>query len=109
MMKAVFALLFVILALVFLNATFSFASVSGASMLPTIPNEDTVVIYQRLFYSSNLTGKIVLFRWNETLNVCHRCLIDNGTHIYTKGDNNMIADGWSRKSSIIGVVLLIIK
>jgi hypothetical protein len=30
--------------------------------------------------------------------------MDNGTHILTKGDNNIIEDGWTLKNDVVGIV-----
>jgi signal peptidase I len=75
----------------------------GVSMYPTMTDKSIVVV-RKVFLPSNLTGCIVLFKWNSTLYVIHRCIADNGTHILTKGDNNIIDDGWRPKTDVIGIV-----
>jgi len=76
----------------------------GTSMLPTIkPN--THVIFLKQFYPENLTGYIIIFKFNSTFYVCHRVIADNSTHVLTKGDNNPVPDGWIKKDKVIGVII----
>ena len=74
---------------------------NGSSMYPTILDNE-LIIYLSIFYPTNLTNKIVAFQYNDTINVCHRVIADNRTHILTKGDNNLIVDGWFSKDKLIG-------
>jgi len=76
-------------------------TVSGMSMYPTILNNEVCVCLTQ-FYPSNLTNRIVVFQYNETINTLHRVIMDNGTHILTKGDNNCCPDGWFSKDRLIG-------
>jgi signal peptidase I len=76
---------------------------TGESMYPTMSNKNLVFV-RKVFLPSNLTGYIVLFKWNSTLYIIHRCIADNGTHILTKGDNNVVDDGWRPKTDVIGIV-----
>lgn len=55
------------------------------SMYPTIKTRDIVIInwntYQ--FIDRNLTGEIIVF---SDENICHRCIIDEGEWLTTRGD-----------------------
>jgi signal peptidase I len=82
---------------------FEITRTQGISMLPTI-KDGSIVLIRKFPLPSNLTGYLIVFKWNSTLYVLHRCLIDNGTHILTKGDNNIIEDGWTLKNNVIGIV-----
>lgn len=92
--------------LIFISC-FCFARAVGDSMYPTIKDGDLLLV-KKAFLPNNLTDYIVSFYYNESLIVCHRCLLDNGTHILTKGDNNQYIDGWTSKDKVIGIVVLII-
>jgi signal peptidase I len=83
---------------------FSFSHSLGNSMQPTIKPNDAVLCL-RYFYPQNLTGKIITFKFNSTIEVCHRVIADNGTAVLTKGDGNPIPDGWYSKDKITGWVI----
>jgi len=70
-------------------------------MYPTI-KEGEFHIFCKIFYQHNLTGIIVSFHYNSTILVGHRVIMDNGTHILTKGDNNIYSDGWFNKNLLVG-------
>jgi len=55
------------------------------SMYPTIKNYDVVIINWNVqsFIDRNLTGEIIVF---SKLNICHRCILDEGEWLITKGD-----------------------
>jgi signal peptidase I len=56
------------------------------SMYPTIKNYDLVIINWNVpaVINRNLTGEIIVF---SKLNICHRCILDEGEWLTTKGDN----------------------
>jgi len=55
------------------------------SMYPTIKDYDVVIIDWSVqsFINRNLTGEIIVF---SKLNICHRCILDEGEWLTTKGD-----------------------
>jgi signal peptidase I len=83
---------------------FSFSPSLGNSMEPTLKYDDAVLCL-RYFYPQNLTGKIITFKFNSTIEACHRVIADNGTAVLTKGDANPIPDGWYSKDKITGWVI----
>jgi signal peptidase I len=83
---------------------FSFSPSLGNSMEPTLKYDDAVLCL-RYFYPQNLTGKIITFKYNSTIEACHRVIADNGTAVLTKGDANPIPDGWYSKDKITGWVI----
>jgi hypothetical protein len=58
--------------------------------------------------SGNLTEKIVVYKINvdeKDIEITHRCILDNGTNIITKGDNNPFPDPWYiSRSEVTGIV-----
>jgi signal peptidase I len=93
---------FALFALLFAQC-FEISRTEGISMYPTL-KDGSIVLIRKFPLSSNLTGYLIVFKWNSTLYVLHRCLMDNGTHVLTKGDNNIIDDGWRPKNDVIGIV-----
>ena len=106
--KIIIVLLIILLSEFIFFAIFKTSRIIGVSMCPTI-NNDSFILIQTIFLPSNLTNNIIVFQWNSTMTICHRCIMDNGTHILTKGDNNPNTDGWIPKTSIIGIVVWIVK
>lgn len=65
---------------------YSFVGVTPTgSMHPTIKTGDKVIINWNTesFISRNLTGEVIVF---SNLSICHRCILDKGEWLTTRGD-----------------------
>jgi len=100
-------------------AFFKPVTVQGCSMEPTLHCGDKVILLQPyvLKHHLNFTGMIIVVDRGsyirDTLGVnvpsrfvIHRCILDNGTHVLTKGDGNPYLDGWTPKKYVYGVMVL---
>ena len=83
---------------------FSILKVISGSMEPTIKIDDYIIIQKRNDYK---IGDIITYKDKNDNLVTHR-IIEMGTVVITKGDNNNVQDEAINKDMIKGKVLLII-
>jgi signal peptidase I len=96
--------------------TFPCTITIGESMAPILDDGDISICKREFLYLRNFTGDICVvkmitpwtgtyFGYNmtkgEPILITHRVIMDNGTHILTKGDNNTLCDLWVPRTNIV--------
>ena len=102
-MKALIFSSILFFSLLFPTFTVNLRPLKGSSMQPTFYEGD-VAIWTEADISQNLEGKIIFYRYNSTLDVCHRVIEDNGVTLIVRGDNNKANDPKVYTNQILGEV-----
>jgi hypothetical protein len=93
--------------MMFLSFGVNHAQGEGLSMVPTFDSKGDMMFYTTNL-DANLTGHIVMVQVNSTFRYVHRVVSDNGTIVWTQGDNretNPLPDVWTpTRAQIVGEV-----
>lgn len=87
----------------FVSGKLAYAKINGISMEPTMKDGSRFLVDLRPDMTQNFTGRILIYN-NTNVYIVHRCILDKGEILYTKGDNPVCKLETIYRYMILGVV-----